>query len=163
MEPMDFGGGDMADMIFKSVESTEKNSFQIDSLMLKVLSALNGADPLGIIAEKLNIEMNTLQSTISQLSDLQLVKPVSGQATYLGSDFFKLLENRFTYAVGPMAEFIIDDVIDAMGLEKSRIPAFRALELVENLAIECGHEEMREWFKQEMMEKTKDENITSKE
>ena len=68
----------------------------------------------------------------------------------LDDKFFKQLAEHLAVAMGPMAEILIEDEIQAMGIDRDNIPAHRGAELVDILAREIPRDEKKIEFQQVM-------------
>ena len=70
---------------------------------------------------------------------------------YLDHVFLEALRINLSKVIGPMAEILIEDVVDDMKLKASEIPANQAAELINNLSLEIPDEKDRIEFKKSML------------
>ncbi len=71
-------------------------------------------------------------------------------------EFFDYLRNELSLAIGPIADIVLEDGIDELGLDISRFPSRRAAELVDLLAREIRREEKVTLFKQHLLNKIRE-------
>jgi len=74
----------------------------------------------------------------------------------VGRDFFTVLSNELSRAMGPIADVVIEDEINDMGEDPSKFPAHRAAELVDQLARQIIREERKVAFQQSMVKKLRE-------
>jgi hypothetical protein len=78
---------------------------------------------------------------------------VAGQTIqYVREDFFKRLEEVLVKIIGPVASYIIDDVLADLNTERSRISKENAALLTEAISQQISDEDKRLKFQQEMLE-----------
>lgn len=71
---------------------------------------------------------------------------------YVREDFFKHLEAVLVKIIGPVASYIIDDVLADLNTERSRISKENAALLTEAISQQISDEDKRLKFQQEMLE-----------
>ena len=87
--------------------------------------------------------------------ELRLIEPDETLAPILNAEFFDFLKMQLSLAIGPIAEFIIEDEIREFSEDPDRVPLQRAAELVEQLARQIHRKEKRLVFQQLMVKKIK--------
>jgi hypothetical protein len=152
---MDILSGDISVLVFKRVLKGDIGEFSLDSQMLKVLMELDGKKNLGAIAGALNMNLKTIRDAVGRLQRLQLVEMVQKETPMMGKDFFDFLSGQLSIAMGPIAEVLIEDELQEMGLDPVNIPRHRAAELVDLLARQIPREEKRIEFQQALLKKIK--------
>jgi hypothetical protein len=100
--------------------------------------------------------MATLRTILSGLLDLKLIESSDENVSFLDEDFLDSLDDALSYAVGPIAGVLIDDVISDAGHKRLEIPEHKAAELVNLLARNIRREEKMIGFKQDMIRKMKE-------
>ena len=148
-------------MVFKRVMRDNLGEFSLTSQMLKVIMELDGKKNLGTIAQKTGIKIGIIKEIISKLLKLELVEPVEGAIPILKDDFFDYLNTQLSLAVGPIAEILIDDAVSDLDHTLSHFPSCRAAELVDLLARQIQREEKMTRFKQNMVKKIKETDISN--
>ncbi len=153
---MDLMSSDISAIIFRRVNRDDLGSFSFDSRMLTVLMELDGKKNLPTIARKTGMNLGELREVLSRLMKLKLIEPVQKSTPILDQEFFDYTRNELSLAIGPIADIVLEDGIDELGLDISRFPSRRAAELVDLLSREIRREEKATIFKQNMLNKIKE-------
>lgn len=151
---MDFSGN-IAAVVIKRVLSSDIGEVSLDSQMLNVLMHIDGNRNLGEVARIMKVEMHSLKETLQRLERLNLIEADADTVPTLDQAFFDFLASHLTIAMGPMAEILIEDEIRELGVDRNKIPAHLAAELVDILAREIPREEKKVRFQQTMLKKLK--------
>ncbi len=154
---MDILSGNILSLVFKRIAREDIGEFSLDNNMLRVLMELDGKKNLSEVAKKTNVDMGTMRKTMSKLLQLNLVEPVEVTVPMLDEDFFDYLQVQLSLAIGPIAEVIIEDALIDLGHQRTQFPSHRAAELVGLLAREIQREERMDTFKQNMVNKIKEQ------
>ena len=152
---MDFSG-DISAMVLKASIKGNLGEYSLDTHMLKVLMELDGRKNLATVARALNINMATLRKLLMSLDKLSLLEQVESATPMLDNAFYDVLRTQLSVAMGPIAEILIEDEVQDMGLEINRVPQYRAAELVDALARQIPREEKRVAFQQAMVKKLRE-------
>jgi hypothetical protein len=153
---MDVFSGDFPALVFKESIKGDLGEFSLDSHMLKVLTALDGKKNLASVSRSLNMNMGKLKEVLTRLHGYQLIEKVENAVSMLDKEFFDFLTDQLSLAIGPIAEFLIEDEIRELGDDSTRIPLRRAAELVNLLARQIPRKEKRVGFQQAMVNKIKE-------
>ena len=153
---MDVFSGDFPALVFKESIKGDLGEFSLDSHMLKVLTALDGKKNLASVSRSLNMTMGKLKEVLTRLYGYQLIEKVENAVPMLGKEFFDFLTGQLSLAIGPIAEFLIEDEIRELGDDSTRIPLRRAAELVNLLARQIPREEKKVGFQQAMVKQIKE-------
>ncbi len=148
---MDHLPRDFSKLAFKRTRLEYEKRISLDGRMLRLLLTLDGKKEMAQVALDSGLDLGTLRDPLERLLELKLIAPAGQDVTYLNSGFFEGLRINLAQSLGPMAEFLIEDVVAAMGLAKSRVPVQRAAELISALAVELPAEEARMRFKKAMI------------
>jgi hypothetical protein len=151
---MDLFSDDFSTTILKGSIKSDLGEFSLDSQMLRVLMELNGQKDLASVARSLEMKMGTLKEVILKLDKLKLIEKKA--TPMLDNNFLDFLKNQLNMAVGPIAEYLIEDEIQELGGESNTIPIHRAAELVDLLAKQILRKEKRVAFQQAMIKKIKE-------
>lgn len=151
---MDFSGN-ISSVVLKRVLSSDIGEVSLDSHMLNVLMHIDGRRSLGDVAQIINVDMQTLKETLRKLDRLNLIHVDEATVPLLDQGFFDFLNEHLTIAMGPMAEILIDDEIQELGINRNKIPTHLAAELVDTLAREIPRQEKKVEFQQTMLKKLK--------
>jgi DNA-binding MarR family transcriptional regulator len=129
----------------------DSDEISLDADMIRLLIAIDENKSLYQIAEEVDMQATTLKTTLSKLLEQGLIEPVKKDITYLDRLFLEALRINLSKIIGPMAEILIEDVVEDMNLKASEIPANQAAELINNLSLEIPHEKNRIEFKKSML------------
>lgn len=143
--------GNVSSLILKRVVNSDIGEVSLDSLMLNTLMIVDGVNTFEEIVKKLKIDNQTLKEVVTRLDKLHLVEADTLTIPRLDESFFEYLSEHLAMAMGPMAEILIEDEIQIMGIAQNEIPAHRGAELVDLLAREIPREEKKIGFQQKML------------
>lgn len=143
---MDFSSSELSAMVFKRVLRQDMGKFSLDHKMLSVFMELDGKAPLVTVAKKIGMNMSSMRDVIARLVQNGLVEKVGQEIVTLDKDFFEYLVTHLSFAVGPIAQVLIEDEVENMGYELSRFPGHRVAELIDNLAQQIRREEKKNVF-----------------
>ena len=147
--------GDITTLVLKSSIKGNIGEFSLDSHMLQVLMQLDGKKNLATVASALNIKTATLKIVVAKLIELGLVEKPDSIAPGISKAFIDDMIAQLANAMGPIAEVIFEDEIQAFGGDPAKIPKNRAAELITRLANEIPREEKRLEFQQAMVARLK--------
>lgn len=153
---MSLFSGNISNLVFKGSVKGDIDEVSLDSRMLKVLMDLDGQKNLAAVSQSVNMTMETLKEVIAKLYHIQLVEKVEAAVPLLNDDFFNFLKSQLSLAIGPIAEFLIEDEIYDLGDTPGQFPFHRAAELVNLLARQIPRQENRVSFQQAMAKKIKE-------
>jgi len=143
-------------LVFKGSVKGDLDEFSLDSQMLKVLMALDGEKNLASVARSVNMNMDTLKAVLDKLQQIQLIEQVDSAVLMLNDDFFDFLKHQLSLALGPIAEFLIEDEIHDLSDVPWQLPFNRAAEIVNLLARQIPRQESKVAFQQAMAQKIKE-------
>lgn len=142
---------DQVDLYFRKVIRKDSAEISLDADMIRLLIAIDENKSLYQVAEEVDMQATTLKSTLSKLLEQGLIEPVKKDIAYLDHVFLEALRINLSKVIGPMAEILIEDVVEDMNLKASEIPANQAAELINNLSLEIPDEKDRIEFKKSML------------
>jgi hypothetical protein len=148
---MDILPRDISTLAFKRTNLQYDEKISLDGKMLRLLLALDGKKKMAQAALECGLEPNDLRHTLKRLMEFNLVEAAAEENRYLDPGFFEGLKIHMAHSLGPMAEFLIEDVVTGMGHRISEVPVQRAAELISALAVELPNEETRVRFKKAMI------------
>jgi hypothetical protein len=148
--------GDISALVFKGSVKGDLDEFSLDSQMLRVLMSLDGKKNLASVSRSINMNLETLKEVFIRLHKIQLIEKVEVAVPMLNDDFFTFLKNQLSVALGPIAEFLIEDEIQTLSDVPGQLPFHRAAELVNLLARQIPRPENRVVFQQAMAQKIKE-------
>ncbi|RPH51197.1 MAG: hypothetical protein EHM85_07540 [Desulfobacteraceae bacterium] len=147
---MDILPKDVMNICFRKAIRKDNDSVSMDGEMIRLLFAIDEIKTLSRIGEEIGMNAPVLTESISKLVRVGLVEPVL-KKTYLSNAFLNDLSVNLTHAIGPMAEFLIEDTISEMGLAINTIPLQRAPELLNMIAEGIPDDQTRANFKKKMI------------
>jgi len=153
---MDISTDNISGMIFRRVIRDDLEELSFDCRMLSVLVELDGKKTLALVAKKIGLNMATIREVISRLLQFEIIEPVEDTGLMLGQDFFDFLNDQLSLAIGPVAEVLVADAIEDIGLNSPHIQRLHAAELIDILAREIPREHKRVEFQQAMLEKIRE-------
>jgi hypothetical protein len=149
--------GDISALVFKGSVKGDLDEFSLDSQMLRVLMSLDGKKNLASVSRSINMNLETLKEVLMRLQKIQLIEKVEAAVPMLNDDFFTFLKNQLSVALGPLAEFLIEDEIQTLSDVPGQLPFHhRAAELVNLLARQIPRQENKIVFQQAMAQKIKE-------
>ena len=153
---MNIFSGDFSALVFKGLVKDNLDEFSIDTQMLKVLTHLDGRKNLASVSRAINMDMKILHEVLTRLYSVNLIVKVDKSVPMLNEEFFNFLVAQLSFALGPIAEFLIEEEIREFGDDPAKVPRRRAAELVNLLARQIPRKEKRVAFQQAMVLKIKE-------
>lgn len=120
--------------------------------MIRLLIAIDENKTLTQIAAEVHMETQRLKKNLGKLIQLGLVEPVQKDLPVLDKIFLQALNINLSKAIGPMAEFLIEEVTSQMNITDPGIPVHQAAEMIATLSHEIPDAEKRIEFKKSMMD-----------
>ncbi|MBW1997266.1 MAG: hypothetical protein JRJ29_04790, partial [Deltaproteobacteria bacterium] len=144
---------EVAGAVFKPALKGDVGELSLDGMTLKVLLLLDGKKDLAAIAKELGIKLGEIRSVVLRLLELQIVERVETPDSLVEQDFLDSLRAEFSIAVGPIADILIEDALQELGIEPEKIPRRRVSEVVESLSQQIPRDENRIDFEEAMIGK----------
>ena len=139
------------DTYYRKVIRADNDELSLDADMIRLLIAIDESKSLYQIADEVDLDSTTFKQTLSKLLSQGLIEPVPKDIPLLDSSFLEALRINLSKAIGPMAEILIEDVAEEMGLDPSKIPINQAAELITHLSLEVPDEKNQIRFKKSMI------------
>ncbi len=124
-----------------------------------VITQLDGHKTVEEIADRLSFSIDEALDLFSGLLSKGLVDFVSRKNLKLSLvpiDFFKHVEEELVRIIGPVATFVIDDVLWAMGEKKETFLTDKVAELIEAITEEIPDDNKKLVFQKKMLELIKE-------
>ena len=153
---MNILSGDISAMVFRRAVGNDLGEFSLDGQMLRVLMELDGSRDVRSVARAVGMNIATVKDALSRLLTLNLVVQAEEAVPMLNTEFMNYLKEQLSFATGPIAELLIEDAVEDMGLKLEKIPRHRAAELTDLLARQIPREEKKTQFQQAMLERIKE-------
>lgn len=120
-----------------------------------VITQIDGHKTVKEIAKILAFSMEEAIARFAWLYDKGLLRFIStdkGHEKLLPADFFKTLESELIKIIGPVAPFVIDDVLWTLDEKKEEFKLGKIAGLIESLTEEIPDEQKKLIFQQNMLE-----------
>ncbi|MFH1982674.1 MAG: hypothetical protein ABIL58_12595 [Pseudomonadota bacterium] len=148
---MDIHSPDLPNMYFRKSIHQNQGEVSMDAGMVRLLMAIDERKTVAQVAAEVGMNMAALRQTLGKLLDIGLIESVAMGGPVLDKQFLAELRNHITSAVGPIGEFLVEDIAAEMGLDANTIPISRAPDLIVNLAREISDETRRLAFERSMI------------
>jgi hypothetical protein len=146
--------GDISALVFRKVLRGDLGEVSLDGQSLTVLMQLDGQKSIGQIAQTTGMTMIQARDCVSKLLKLNLIVPAQSSVPEAPlQDFLSFLKRQLALAVGPIAEVLVDDAAEEMGVTLATLPLNRAPEMVEIIAGYIPREQKRLTFQSAMLTK----------
>ncbi|MBF0225581.1 MAG: hypothetical protein HQK76_09020 [Desulfobacterales bacterium] len=147
---------------FKKTNLAKQGEFSMNADMFRLLMAVDEKKEIFQIAKELNMNNTALKDSLSKLLKLNLVErinkteevkeePKIEPKTYIDAKFFDILRKTLIENIGPMGDFLIEDVQNEMKLNLAEVSIEQAAEFVSNLAREVPDKDARLKFQKSMI------------
>ncbi|MCP4686959.1 MAG: hypothetical protein GY859_02855 [Desulfobacterales bacterium] len=134
-------------MAYRKTTTQLRGEISLNGEQLKLLMAIEENKSLGQIASETGFDNPTLKRTLASLLKFGLIERVQGGGSFLDRKFIDSLQLSLAQALGPMAEFLIEDAAADLGAPISRFPTARVAELIMALAREIPDADATDKFK----------------
>ena len=149
---MNIGKPDQPETFYRKILRKDHDQIALDAEMIRVLLAIDEKKTFSQIAAEVNMETVTLKKNLGKLIQLGLVEPVKKGLPVLDKIFLQALNINLSKAIGPIAEFLIEEVASEMKITEPGIPVHQAAEMIATLSHEIPDAEKRMEFKKSMMD-----------
>lgn len=139
-------------LYFKKVIRKDDEQVSLDANMIRLLLVIDEHRNLNQIAEAVQMDAITLKQALALLLKRGLIEPVRKDIPRLDRMFYDALRINLSKAIGPIAEIIIEDAADEIGLNLQSIPVDQAAELITSISYEIPEEDSRIVFKKSMIQ-----------
>jgi predicted transcriptional regulator len=148
---MEFDKSGHTEIYYRKIIRKDNEKISLDADMIRLLIAIDENKSVYQIADEVEMEANIIKKNLSKLLKQGLIEPVKKDLPTLDNIFLKALKINLSKIIGPMAEILIEDVVEEMELTTPEIPVHQAAELITALSHEIPDEEKRIEFKKSMM------------
>ena len=147
---------DISALVFKGSVKGDLDKFSLDNQMLQVLMELDGKKNLAAVSGSVNMNLDTLKEVLTRLQNFKLIEKVETIVSVLNDEFLDFIQHQLAWALGPIAEFLIEDELLKFSDHPQKVPFYRAAELVNLLAHHIPRQEKKVAFQQAMAKKIKE-------
>jgi hypothetical protein len=149
---MDIGKPDQPEIFYRKILRKDQDQIALDAEMIRLLIAIDDKKSFSQIAAEVQMEPAILKRNLAKLIQLGLVEPVKKDLPVLDKIFLQALHINLSKAIGPIAEFLIEEVASEMEITEPGIPVHQAAEMIATLSHEIPDSEKRIEFKKSMMD-----------
>ena len=142
---------DFPRLYFRKVISDEMGQVAMDADMMRLLMVIHEDKNLSQIIKETGMKLANLESALTRLMNVGLVEKIEKSVSCLNGGFMEELEANLKISIGPVADLLIEDVLDDMGLAENEVPTYLGAELIHNLARQIPREEKRIQFQKAML------------
>jgi hypothetical protein len=137
----------------------DPGEFTLDGRMFRIIREIDGKKTIGAIAKATGTDAESMRQIIRALLEREVIAPADGVIERVKEEFFAYLTNQLCLAIGPMAEVLIDDALEGIGLNRDRFQMHQARDLVQILTQKIPREEKRSVFKQNLTKRIFNEEV----
>ncbi len=146
---------DLSRVVFRMSQREVAGEISLKPQAWRVLTAIDGTRTVADIADALGITIQVVAEIVQGLfkSGFLEIAPGSPPPPETAAEIqpLILLSKEFARAMGPMADIILDEEIEALGETRGNFPVDRFPELVERLCASIRSESKRLAFQQTML------------
>ncbi len=142
---------DFPRLYFRKVIRDEMGQVAMDADMMRLLMVIHEDKNLSRIIKETGMKLANLESALTRLMNVGLVEKIEKSVSCLNGGFMEELETNLKISIGPVADLLIEDVLDDMGLSEHEVPTYLGAELIHNLARQIPREEKRIQFQKAML------------
>ncbi len=146
----------LSNVVFRMSSGELAGEIRLKPEAWRILTQVNGLRSIGDIAKSIEMDEVTATNIADSLQKAGILEVVAGsgpalRATVNGT-FFERLGQELAWAMGPLAEIIINEEMNALGESRDEFPRERIAELVERVSEAVGDENDRIKFQRIMLD-----------
>ncbi len=142
-------------VVYKKSEIKSATGLNLRSAEWAVLTQVDGLQTLSEIAATLSMSAKEVARIMYTLFQHELVIIHSAhkkEESFVSPRFFEDIQTNLTMIIGPVAPYVIDDVLQEMNLGKLKFPLDKAAEFIENVSDEIEDDQKKIIFQSRMLE-----------
>lgn len=147
---MDKSLQELSEMTFIQSKNVNISDLSRDIKLLNVVWAMDGSRDLKTVAREDAYDLEELATNVQNLVTLGALEVNQALAGIVDKEFFDILTQNLSQAIGPMADILVEDTISDMGHSISSFPINKLEKLVNQLAQEIQDENSSKSFKNSM-------------
>lgn len=141
-------------VVFSVISSQAITDAQLRSFEWAIVTQIDGSQTVQQIIDKLDLDEDECLGTLYSLFKKQLIQIQKMQMEdqiYVSSQFFEKLENSLVSIIGPVANYLIEDVMWELSEEKEKFVKDKVPMLIEAISQEINDEHKSVQFQQTML------------
>jgi len=149
-------------VVYKKSEIKSASGLNLRSSEWMILTQVNGKNSIEEIAEVASMRVQEVTQILHNLFQhglIEIYRQEKKEENILDASFFINIEKVLTKIIGPVAPFVIEDVLSETNQSKSKFPSERVAELIELICDEIQDEQKKIHFQSEMLNFIKQELI----
>jgi len=145
-------------VIFSVISSQAVTDAQLKSSEWAIVTQIDGKQTVQQIIDKLDFdefECLSILYSLFQKKLIQIQKIQTEDQIYVSSHFFEKLENALVTIIGPVANYLIDDVMWDLSEDRERFLKDKVPMLIEAISKEINDEHKSVLFQRQMLDEIK--------
>jgi len=145
-------------VIFSVISSQAVTDAQLKSSEWAIVTQIDGKQSVQQIIDKLDFdefECLSILYSLFQKKLIQIQKIQTEDQIYVSSQFFEKLENELVTIIGPVANYLIDDVMWELSEDRERFLKDKVPMLIEAISKEINDEHKSVQFQRQMLDEIK--------
>ncbi|WP_456442575.1 hypothetical protein [Caldithrix abyssi] len=141
-------------MVFKLAAKSSGHEISLSSVEWGVITQIDGQKTVGEIAGNLALSLEEAFEVVNALRKKGLIffdREIEVKEEVVGKPFLQKVNETLTRYIGPVAQYLIHDVLTELRLEEEKIPKSRLPEFIEILSDEISDEKKKVNFQREML------------
>ncbi|APF17974.1 hypothetical protein [Caldithrix abyssi] len=141
-------------MVFKLAAKSSGHEISLSSVEWGVITQIDGEKTVGEIAGNLALSLEEAFEVVNALRKKGLIffdREIEVKEEVVGKPFLQKVNETLTKYIGPVAQYLIHDVLTELRLEEENIPKSRLPEFIEILSDEISDEKKKVNFQREML------------
>lgn len=145
-------------LVFKLSNKRSPSEVKLRSLEWAIVTQLNGEKTVGQIGEVLALNPDETHEMFERLMEEGLLELVEspGDDPYVPEEILEDIEYQLTYHIGPVAGFLIDDILEDLKRSREKLDCKQLPLFVELLSLEISNVDKRHEFQKQMLKKIKE-------
>ncbi len=148
---MNMSSESFSSLYFKKTKRMDTTEITMSSDMIRVMMAISEEKNMAEIANETGMGTSELKPFISELLFLGLIEQVVKNVRYLDISFYNYMKKNLMKSLGPIAEVVIEDVMDDMSLSMENVPVHKAADLVNRVAEQIPDPNAQKDFKNSLL------------
>ena len=141
-------------VVYKKSDINSAAGLNLRSSEWMILTQVNGTQSIQEIAAVTSMnetDVTRIMYNLFQQGLIDVYKTEKKEENLLGASFFSNMENVLLKIIGPVAPFVIEDVLAEINLTRSKYPSERVAELIELITDEIQDDSKKIKFQSEML------------
>ncbi len=141
-------------MVFKLALSGGASDISLSSVEWGIITQIDGIKTVGEIAKNLALTLDEAFAIFNSLRKKGLIyfdHEIEISVELVDEQFIKKVQDRLIKYIGPVAQYVITDVLQELKVEDNQIPKTQVPEFIEMLSEEISDEKKKINFQREML------------